>query len=82
MDQTMPTWLHPLSWLMVLLGLASCLFVAFDIARRTPQPMKVMRYVWPINTLWAGLLGIWAYCAIGRTGGAHPHPRTKYQCPG
>jgi len=68
MEQTMPPWLHPLSWLMVLLGLASYLFVTFDIERRAPQPMKVMRYVWPINTLWAGGLGIWAYWPIGRTG--------------
>jgi hypothetical protein len=59
---------HLLSWLMVLLGIASCLFVALDIRRRQPQPMAVMYWVWPINALWAGLIGIWAYWAIGRTG--------------
>lgn len=52
----------------MLLGLGSCVLVAIDITRRAPQPMAVMRYVWPINALWAGLFGIWAYWLIGRTG--------------
>jgi len=29
--------------------------------------MTVMNLVWPINALWAGLIGVWAYWAIGRT---------------
>jgi hypothetical protein len=60
--------LHYLSWLMVPLGIASCLLVAFDMRRRQPQAMAVMRLVWPINALWAGLFGVWAYWTIGRTG--------------
>jgi hypothetical protein len=63
--------LHAVSWFWVLAGIASCLFVALDIRRRQPQPMAVMNWVWPINALWGGLLGIWTYWAIGRTG-----PRT------
>ena len=60
--------LHIVSWLWVLTGIASCLFVAVDIRRRQAQPMAVMNWVWPINALWGGLLGIWVYWAIGRTG--------------
>lgn len=56
------------SWLMVLSGIASSLFIVIDMRRRQPQPMAVMRAVWPINALWAGLFGIWAYWKIGRTG--------------
>ncbi len=51
---------------MVVLGLASCGFVAWDLSRRQPQKMTVMVYVWPINALWGGLFGIWAYWKIGR----------------
>jgi hypothetical protein len=76
MSQAVPTSFQILSWLMVLLGIVSCLFVALDIRRRQPQPMAVMNWVWPINALWAGLIGIWAYWAIGRTG-----PRSPQQQP-
>jgi len=60
------TWLHVLSWVMVALGLASGAFVAWDLSRRQPPKMAVMRYVWPINALWGGVFGIWAYWQIGR----------------
>ncbi len=60
--------LHYLSWLMVLVGITSSLVVALDIRRCRPQSMAVMRYVWPINALWAGVFGVWAYWSIGRTG--------------
>ena len=52
---------------MVLAGVASSLFIVIDMRRRQPQLMAVMRAVWPINALWAGLFGIWAYWKIGRT---------------
>jgi len=60
--------MHPLSWVMVILGIVSAVFVAFDITWRQPQPMTVMRYVWPINTLWAGVFGLWVYWKLGRMG--------------
>ncbi len=60
------SFLHILAWVMVLLGLGCSAFVAGDLGRRQPQPMAVMRYVWPINALWGGVFGIWAYWAIGR----------------
>ena len=59
------------SWLSVVLGLGSCVLVAIDLRRRRPQAMSVMNLVWPINALWAGLIGVWVYWAIGRMG-----PRT------
>ena len=62
------------SWLWILLGVASCIIVAIDIRRRKPQPMAVMNFVWPINALWAGPIGIRAYWAIGRTGPLAPQP--------
>jgi len=65
---TAPPYFPLLSWLVVLAGLASCLVVVIDIRRREPQPMAVMNWVWPINALWAGPLGILAYWTIGRTG--------------
>jgi Domain of unknown function (DUF4396) len=68
MAQSWSSWFHLLAWLMVLLGISSCIFVAQDISRRQPQPMSIMRAVWPINALWAGVFGIWTYWRIGRTG--------------
>lgn len=68
MSEALPAWLHFLSWVFVPIGLVSAAFVAFDIARRAPQPMTVMRYVSPINTLWAGLFGLWVYWKLGRMG--------------
>jgi hypothetical protein len=50
----------------VSLGILSSAFLAWDIRRRAPQPMAVMRYVWPINALWGGVVMIWAYWTIGR----------------
>lgn len=58
--------LHILSWVMVAMGFGCCAFLARDLSRRQPQPMTVMRYVWPINALWGGPLVLWAYWKIGR----------------
>ncbi|MGB8771897.1 MAG: DUF4396 domain-containing protein [Candidatus Korobacteraceae bacterium] len=63
---------HLLSWLIVLAGISSSLFIVTDMRRRQPQAMSVMRAVWPINALWAGPFGIWAYWKIGRTGPLPP----------
>lgn len=62
----MPEPLHLLSWIFVVLGVVSCLWIALDLPRRQPQPMAVMKLVWPINALWGGPLMLWAYHAIGR----------------
>jgi len=57
---------HIISWLFVLVGIASAAVVAWDLTRRAPQAMTVMRYVCPINALWGGVFGMWAYWTIGR----------------
>ena len=77
MTATLRAWMHPLAWVMVLHGILSAAFIAFDIARRQPQRMTVMRYVWPINTLWAGIFGVWVYWKLGRMG-----PRATSASPG
>lgn len=53
---------------MVFVGIGSSLFIVIDMRARQPQLMAVMRAVWPINALWAGPFGIWAYWKIGRMG--------------
>ncbi len=68
MAQNWSSSFHFLSWLMVLAGVASSVLIVIDMRGRQPQPMAVMRAVWPINALWAGIFGIWAYWKIGRTG--------------
>ena len=68
MNEALPPWLHLLSWVFVPLGIISAGFVTLDIARRAPQPMKVMQYVWPINALWAGIFGLPIYWKLGRMG--------------
>lgn len=55
----------------VLRGGGSCIFVTLDLRRRAPQSMAAMRFVWPITVPWAGVIGVWAYWAISRSG-----PRT------
>ena len=50
----------------IALGLCSTAVIAVDLVRR-PQHMKVMNAVWMLTGLWAGILGLWAYFAFGRT---------------
>lgn len=66
MEVTPTPLLHIFSWMIVAIGIASSAFVAWDVSRRLPQDMAVMHYVWPINALWGGVLGVWAYWKIGR----------------
>lgn len=54
-----------ISAIFVISGLLAALFIALDLRRR-PQPMKIMNSVWVLTGLWAGPLGLWGYCAIGR----------------
>jgi len=74
---TLPAWMHPLAWTMVLLGIASAAIAAFEISRRAPQSMTVMGYVWPINALWAGVIGLWVYWKLGRMGPGSALPAMK-----
>ena len=51
--------------LFVFAGCLCALYVLFDL-RHHPQPMPIMRSVWVLTGLWAGVLGIWLYRRLGR----------------
>ena len=48
-----------------------CLFIISKQRRRPVPMMRVMLLVWPIITLWAGPLGIWAYETSNRRMPSH-----------
>jgi hypothetical protein len=60
-----PTWLHVLAIISLALAGVCALIVAADEMRH-PQKMWIMNVVWPINALYFGPIGLWAYFAIGR----------------
>ncbi|WP_408010500.1 DUF4396 domain-containing protein [Pseudalkalibacillus sp. A8] len=53
------------SYFAVTLGILSALFILIDVVKN-PQPMGIMNIVWPINGLYLGPLGVYAYWKIGR----------------
>ncbi len=60
-----PNWLHLLAVVsLVLAGLCALIIAADEV--RHPQKMWIMNVVWPINALYFGPVGLWAYFAIGR----------------
>lgn len=69
-----PTWLTILSWLTILIGVLSALWLVRDLRRR-PQPMAIMNAVWPLTALFGGPLLIAFYLRHGRAGdgGGHDH---------
>lgn len=66
--QHLPAWLHPLALFTLALGLACFIYILLDQRQRPAPMMAIMRWVWPINALWAGPLAIWAYRHIGNGG--------------
>ena len=48
-----------------------CVFIISKQRRRPAPMMRVMLLVWPIITLWAGPLGIWAYETSNRRMPSH-----------
>ena len=60
-----PHWLHTLSIVFAISGVAGAALVAADL-RRHSQKMWIMNIVWPLTALYAGLFGVWLYFAIGR----------------
>ena len=54
-------WLDLIAETYVGICVLCCLFIISKQRRRTAPMMRVMLLVWPIITLWAGPLGIWAY---------------------
>ena len=60
-----PEWLHILAIVsLVLAGLCALVIAVDEFAH--PQKMWIMNIVWPINALYFGPIGLWAYYAIGR----------------
>ena len=53
-----PVWFSTLSWIALLTGVASCLYLVVEM-RRNPPHMAIMAWVWPICGLFAGPLVIW-----------------------
>ncbi len=61
----MPYWLIVLSWVSVVLGLATAGMITVDVVRH-PQRMKIMNIVWPVTGLYFPLVGLGFYRALGR----------------
>lgn len=72
----MPHWLTMLAICALGLGVLCALIVLGDILMGHPQKMKIMNVVWPITPLYSGLLGLWAYYAIGRKSVRRPSEDT------
>lgn len=60
-----PNWLHSVAIVSLALAGLCALVIAADEVRH-PQKMWIMNVVWPINALYFGPIGLWAYYAIGR----------------
>ena len=60
-----PSWLHALSILALLVGFVCALIIAIDVTRRH-QHMGIMNVVWPVVGLFAGPIALWGYFAYGR----------------
>jgi len=75
----MPQWLVILSWVSIILGLATAGMIALDV-RRHPQNMTIMNIVWPVTGLCFPVVGWWLYAAMGRPMAADA-PKMKRQQP-
>jgi hypothetical protein len=60
-----PTWLHILAILSLLLGLTVAIVIAID-ELRDPQHMWIMNVVWPAAALFGTLLVFWGYRRYGK----------------
>jgi len=63
-----PSWLHALAIISLLVGAVSALILFVDV-KRHPQHMRIMNVVWPITGLYAGALGLWGYFRFNRNTG-------------
>lgn len=71
-----PVWLVVLSWCALGVGIASAVWILYDIyARRHRQQMRVMEAVWPITALYFGPVAAWGYYRFGRP----TSPRWRHQ---
>jgi len=69
----LPSWLNWLALTSLGLGFACALLIAIDLARR-PQSMAVMNLVWPLTSLFGGLLWLALYVRHGREPQAESPP--------
>ncbi len=60
-----PNWLNALAIASLALGAACALIVLVDVIR-SPQPMAIMNWVWPITALYGGPIALWMYVKLGR----------------
>lgn len=60
-----PTWLRAISWVWMITCVLSAAWIVADLARH-PQKMPVMNWVWPVNALYMGPIGVAAYLRMGR----------------
>jgi hypothetical protein len=54
------------SQIFIVIGIVSALIITVDIFKHPQKEMPIMNLVWPINGLWAGFFGVWAYFTIGK----------------
>ena len=62
---TIPSWLNILAWFSLTLALLCVLAISIDEPKH-PQKMWIMHLVWPLTALYASVLALWGYFAIGR----------------
>ena len=55
-----------ISKVFIVIGILSALSITIDILKHPQKEMPIMNLVWPINGLWAGIFGVWAYFTIGK----------------
>lgn len=55
-----------ISEIFIVIGIVSTLIITIDIVKHPQKEMPIMNLVWPINGLWAGIFGVWAYFTIGK----------------
>ena len=55
-----------ISKIFIVIGIVSALTITIDILKHPQKEMPIMNWVWPINGLWAGIFGVWAYFTIGK----------------
>ena len=60
-----PTWLHIIAIISLLVCCLIALVIVFDEMRR-PQHMWIMNLVWPLTALFGSVIALWAYLRYGR----------------
>lgn len=75
-----PTWIHILSIVSLAIGVAGAVVIAADEVKY-PQHMWIMNVVWPMTALFASVLGLLGYMAVGRnktTSGAEGERQSSF----